>query len=95
MKNQINIDLKIPVSVYKENGAFVAYSHVLDLATSADTHEEVQEQFNEAVGILLESLIEKGTLEEVLQDLGWKKKGLNYRPPVLISQEMQQVKFVG
>jgi hypothetical protein len=50
------VKVKIPMTVFKEGRAFVAYSPVLDLATSALTFEKAKSRFEEAVGIFLEEL---------------------------------------
>lgn len=74
-KNKLEIN--IPVSILKEGNKFIAYSPALDLSTSGKNYDEVKRRFKEILGIFLEELLKKGTLKEVLLDLGWKKINLN------------------
>jgi hypothetical protein len=88
---KINLQFKLPVSVIKEGAKYVAYTPVLDLSTSANSFEKVKKRFGELVCIFFEELIKKGTAEEVLRDLGWKKIQKNWSPPVVVSQDFQAV----
>ena len=85
-KNVINYNL--PVSILKEGDAFVAFSPVIDLSSVGDTFEEAQTRFTEAVNLFFEELMEKGTFEEVLLDLGWQKIDNQITPPIVISNQM-------
>lgn len=86
MANKSKIQFKLPVSVFKEDKYFIAYSSVLDLSTSGRSYEEVKRRFNEVVKIFFQELIRKGTLEEVLKSLGWQKIRQRWQPPLVISQ---------
>ena len=68
------------------------YTPALDLSTSGNDYEEVKKRFNEIVNIFFEELIKRGTLENVLKNLGWKRFQTKWNPPVVISQESQSVK---
>ena len=89
--NKTNIKFKIPVSFLKEGKQFIAYSPVLDLSTSGKTFGEARSRFIEIVNIFFEEIIEKGTLNEVLTDLGWKRIKKEWTSPILISEESQTV----
>lgn len=65
-----DLNYTLPVSIFKEGNAFVAYTPALDLSTMGETFEEAQNNFKEAVQIFFEEVIEKGTLEEVLMGYG-------------------------
>lgn len=84
-------DLKfsIPVSFLKEGNIFIAYTPALDLSTSGKTFEEARVHFEEAVNLFFEEIVEKGTLEEVLLDLGWKRKDDNFVPPLAVSHQIE------
>ncbi len=81
----------LPVSILKEGKYFIAYTPVLDLSTSGKSYKEAKLRFNEAVQIFFEELIEKGTLEKVLADLGWQKVQKQWTPPLLIGHESARV----
>ena len=85
------LEFNLPVSILREGKKFVAYTPALDLSTSGKSYEEAKKRFKEAVSIFFEELIKKGTLEEVLRDLGWKRIQKKWRPPIVISQEFQTI----
>ncbi len=87
-----SIVYNLPVSFLGESEQFVAYTPALDLSTFGATLEEAKNNFTEAVGIFFDEIIEMGTLEDVLLDLGWKKQNEDFIPPVIISQGMESVK---
>ena len=89
---KLMLEVKLPVSILREDKKYVAYTPALDLSTSGNNYEEVKKRFNEIVNIFFEELIKKGTLENVLRDLGWKRFQAKWNPPVVISQESQSVK---
>lgn len=89
----VNLSFKLPVSIFKEGKYFVAYTPALDLSTSANTYEEVKKRFSEAVNIFFEHTTKKGTLDEILKDLGWRKIKKQWTPPIIISQNMESIKI--
>ncbi|MCL4353591.1 type II toxin-antitoxin system HicB family antitoxin [Patescibacteria group bacterium] len=89
MKN-LRVQFTLPVSILKEGDAFVAYTPVLDLSTSGNTFEQAQKNFVEAVNLFFEELMEMGTADEVLKDLGWQKQDNNVLiPPVVIANQTE------
>jgi len=86
------LEFKLPVSILREGKRFIAYSPVLDLSTSGKSYEEAKKRFKEIVNIFFEELIKKGTLEEVLRDLGWRRVQTRWNPPVVISHESQIIR---
>ncbi|MCL5733451.1 MAG: hypothetical protein M1334_02170 [Patescibacteria group bacterium] len=90
MKKYI-FNLSLPVSVLKENKRFIAYTPALDLSTSGKTYAEVKKHFSEAVKIFFDELVERGTLEETLSNLGWKQIQKKWQPPTVVSNELQSV----
>lgn len=85
------IDLKIPVQFFKEGEIFVAYTPALDLSTSATTFEKVQKRFHEVVEIFFEEVIQQGTIDEVLANLGWQKVKSKWNPPIPIGHDITKV----
>lgn len=85
--SKISISLSLPVTFLREGKYFIAYTPVLDLSTSGKSFPEAKKRFEEVVGIFFEELMEKGTLDKVLGELGWQKVQRQWSPPVLISQE--------
>jgi len=88
------LEVKLPVSVLREDKKYVAYTPALDLSTSGKSYDEAKKRFNEIVNVFFEELIRKDTLGEVLRGLGWKRVQAKWDPPVVISQESQSVRVV-
>ena len=84
---KMRIDFQLPVSFLKEDKRFIAYTPVLDLSTSGKTYAEARKRFEEIAHVFFEETLEKGTLGEVLEGLGWKKMNATWQPPVVVSQE--------
>jgi len=89
---KIMLEVSLPVSILREGKKFIAYTPALDLSTSGNSYKEVKKRFAEIVNIFFEELTKKGTLDEVLRDLGWKRVRTGWKPPVIISQESQTVR---
>lgn len=88
---KVGLEFKLPVSIIKEGKSYIAYTPALDLSTSGKTYKEAKERFEEIVNIFFEELIKKGTLEEVLLDLGWKRVRAKWNPPIVVSQDFQTI----
>ncbi len=88
--NNVNFQFALPVSIIKEGNSFIAFSPALDLSTVGDTFEEAQKRFEEAVELFFEEITEKGTVEEVLTELGWQKNKQQLVPPQVVSTQTKQ-----
>jgi len=71
---------KLPVSIFKENGTYVAWCPVLDISTCGSTLKEAQENFTEMVQIFIGETEKRGTLEEILKESGFVKVKQNHTP---------------
>lgn len=88
---KIRFSYNVPVSFLSEGDHIVAYTPVLDLATSGKSFKEAEQRFIEVVEIFFEELIEMGTLDEVLSELGWQKVKKQWTPPAIIAHELKQI----
>lgn len=88
---KVMLKFNLPVSILREQKKYVAYSPALDLSTSGRSYEEAKKRFSKSVNIFFDELIKKGTLEDVLRDLGWQRIQEKWNPPIIISQESQMV----
>ena len=88
---KIELQFNLPVTILKENKRFVAYSPALDLSTSGKSHKEAQKRFVKIARIFFEEIIKKGTIDDVLSDLGWHKTKQAWQPPILVSQELEKI----
>lgn len=84
-----NIEAKIPVLFFQEGNKVIAYSPAFDLSSCGDTEEKARSRFAEAIAILLGETTRMGTLNEVLEECGWRKvsKKHGWYPPVYKATE--------
>ena len=90
MQKQL-VQTKLSVTFLREGRRFIAYSPALDLSTSGKSFEEAKRRFEEIAEIFLEEVTNKGTLEEVLRDLGWEQRAKQWSPPAVIAHESQTI----
>ena len=86
-----NISYSLPVTVFREGKAFVAYTPVLDLSSTGKTEAQAKQMFIEAVELFFEELTEMGTLDVVLKDLGWTKRDGTLHPPRVVEHSLMSV----
>lgn len=84
------IAVNLPVAFITEGERVIAYTPALDLSTSGKDTAEAKVRFSEIVSIFFNDLLEQGTLDAVLSDLGWLRINSAWNPPV-ISQESVSV----
>lgn len=77
------IEAKIPILLFEEGNKVIAYSPAFDLSSCGDTEEKARSRFAEAVAIFLDELTRMGTLNDVLEECGWRKapKKHGWYPP--------------
>lgn len=90
---KLALQFSLPVAVIREKKRYVAYTPALDLSTSGRTIKEARKRFVEAANIFLEEIIEQGTADEVLGNLGWQKAQKRWMPPVIVSQQSEQIRI--
>jgi predicted RNase H-like HicB family nuclease len=71
--------------VFKEGDVFVAHVPELDLSSCGDTAEAARRNIQDAVRGFLETSEEMGTLQEILEEAGYRQEGDSWQPPEFIS----------
>ena len=74
--------LKVPVFFLKEKKMFIAYTPALDLSASGSSTAGAKRNFEISLRLFIEELVEHGTLDEALKELGWFKQEHHWQPPV-------------
>lgn len=92
LKTVTSIGASLPLLFLKEGKSFIAYSPALDLSASGTTIAKAKKSFEQIITLFFEELVERGTLEEVLRDMGWFKQNSEWQPPIEI-QEITSVSF--
>lgn len=95
MVKKVNIQFKLPVSILREGKRFIAYTPALDLSTSGRSYEEAKKRFEEIVEIFFDEIIKRGTVDQVLQDMGWHKAQKHWNPPVVVAHDTQVFRVMG
>lgn len=72
MGGKIELAAKLPVIFFEERDKIVAYSPALNLSTFGKTEDQARKRFVEAAVIFLEELARMGTIDEVLEESGWR-----------------------
>ena len=83
--------LKLPINVLKQGSQVLIYSPALELCSSGDDREQAAQNFHDAVLIFLEDLVEQGTLDDVLEELGWIVNDTEWIPPAWECNQYQSI----
>jgi len=68
------IEAEIPVFFFEDGDKVIAYSPAFDLSTYGSNEKEAKRRFTETASIFLEECAQMGTLNEVLEECGWRKE---------------------
>jgi hypothetical protein len=79
------------VQVWKEDSAYVSYTPELDVSSCGDTVAQARSRLREAVALFLQECAKKGTLDSILAESGFEKRGLRYRPRRIIAHAKVRV----
>ncbi len=72
MKVQITFTAKLPIQITRKAKWFVASCPALDVASQGETKEEARKNVAEALFMFLQSCFERGTLDDVLKECGFR-----------------------
>jgi predicted RNase H-like HicB family nuclease len=72
--------------VWKEGPTFVSYTPELDVSSCGDSVAEARARLREAVSLFLEECSRRGTLEAILAESGFERRGQSYRPRRIIAR---------
>ena len=91
MKSDFSYSL--PVTIFREGKAFVAYTPALDLSTAGKTEAQARKMIIEAVETFFDELTEMGTLDKALKELGWTSVRGNLQPPKVVKHDFMKVRM--
>jgi predicted RNase H-like HicB family nuclease len=75
------LTVKIINEKESKDAPYVAYTPELDISSCGPTEEKARQNLEEAVEILLEETEKKGRLNELMEELGFRKEKASWRPP--------------
>ena len=79
--------LDMNVHIWKEDRQYLAHAMPLDVMSSGPTPEAARRAVDEAVHLFLQTALEVGTLEEILEECGYERQGDRWVSPSLVSVE--------
>ena len=72
---RVQVEFTVPAEVRQEGACFVAGCQPLDVFSQGETEESALVNLAEALQLFIESCYERGTLEQVLKDCGFRPEG--------------------
>ncbi len=73
------MNIEYTVQIWKEGNQFIAHAMPLDVMSSGFTPEDAKKALEEAVHLFLDTAAEKGTLNLVLEEVGYEYKENNLK----------------
>jgi predicted RNase H-like HicB family nuclease len=78
-------DFSFDVHIFKEGDTYVAYVPALDVSSCGATDDEARRNIRDAVRGFLASSADLGTLDEILEESGYERKGETWVAPEFVS----------
>ena len=70
MEAYLKFDIHVSMTIFEEDGDYIAYSPVFDVSTQGETHEEAKENLKEALTAFIATCYDQGSLFDVLKESG-------------------------
>ncbi|MBI4313714.1 MAG: hypothetical protein HY594_02750 [Candidatus Omnitrophica bacterium] len=67
------VEVTLPVQIKEEGGRHVIYADCLNLCGHGKSIEEARRDFESALKIFFEDVIDRKTIDQALEKLGWTK----------------------
>jgi predicted RNase H-like HicB family nuclease len=85
------MNLETTVHIWKEGGQYVAHAMPLDVMSSGSTPESARQALDEAVRAFLLTAADSGTLEQILEDCGYERRGDRWSSPNFVALERHEL----
>ncbi|MCD5407231.1 MAG: hypothetical protein LRZ99_06035 [Desulfotomaculum sp.] len=82
------------IQVWQEGNQYIAHAMPLDIMSSSETVENAKKAVKEAVALFIATAKDMGTLEEALEECGYRIQGREIVSPPWIMIERQQTELV-
>jgi hypothetical protein len=89
--NNHAVDIALSVQVWKEAATHIAYTPELDISSCGKTPGQAKSRLREAVSLFIEEAACRGTLDEILEEAGFERKGHTYRPRTILAREKMRL----
>jgi len=81
------MDLGFTVRILKEGDTFIAHVPEFNVSSCGDTAEQARRMIAEAVTLFLETAKQQGTLEDILEESGYRLENGRWVGPELVGVE--------
>jgi predicted RNase H-like HicB family nuclease len=71
--------------IFKEGETYVAYVPALDVSSCGATDEEARRNIRDAVRGFLAASAKMGTMDEILEEAGYRQQGEDWQAPEFVS----------
>ena len=78
-------DFSFTAHLFKEGETYVAYVPALDVSSCGATDEEARRNIRDAMRGFLAASEKMGTLNEILEEAGYRQDGENWQAPEFVS----------
>lgn len=79
------MEIQFTTRIFKEGRAYVAHAVELGVSSCAGSVDRAIRNLKEAVRLFLEEAEKMGTLEQILEEAGYRKGKQKFAPPNVIS----------
>ena len=83
----MNIRMNVRVWVDRETGQYIAHALPIDVASHGATPEAAKAALDEAVRGFVVAAVRHGTLQEVMEEIGYERQGDDWVAPTLVADE--------
>ena len=91
MRNVIDMRIQLPFAIKKQGKYYISRCQVLDVHSQGTTQKRAEENLIEAVSLFLVSCFERGTLDAVLKECGFRARRFDERPT---GQSRRQAQYI-
>jgi len=82
-------DIAYTVHTFKEGGTYVAYVPELDISSCGATNDEARRNIRDAVQGFLETSTDIGSIDWILEEAGYMRKGGSWQAPEFIALDRE------
>jgi len=83
----MTIDMNI--RIWREGKRFIAHALPLDVCSAGDTPEVARAALREAVDLFISTARDRGTLEEVLEECGYRLENDRWTAPQIVVEQQE------
>jgi hypothetical protein len=81
------VQIEFTVQIWREGEQYIAHAMPLDVASSGDSPAAARAALDEAVRLFVKTADARGTLAEVLEEVGYAPDGARWRGPTWVGVE--------